>query len=106
MSSLFLIRVEGGPTVEPSPSKRRLSLGTRRLLPRRLWICLAMAASFLAASAGLIVPPIVRQAHKDRCAENLKRLGVAMQNFHEAHGHFPAAAITGKSGTPLLSWRV
>ena len=29
-----------------------------------------------------------------------------MQKFHEAHGHFPAAAITDKSGTPLLSWRV
>ncbi len=97
MSSLFLIRVDGGPAVEPSPSKRRLRLGSRRFLPRRLWICLAVAAAFLAASAGLTVPPIVRQAHKDRCAEKLKRLGVAMQNFHEAHGHFPAAAITDKA---------
>ena len=57
-------------------------------------------------SAGTIVPQYVRQAHKDRCPEKLKRLGVAMNQFHEAHGHFPAAAITDKSGTPLLSWRV
>jgi hypothetical protein len=36
----------------------------------------------------------------------LKRLGLALNQFHEAHGHFPAAAITDKSGTRLLSWRV
>ena len=67
---------------------------------------MAMAAAFLAASAGVIVPPIVRQDHKDRCVQQLKRLGLALHEFHEAHGHFPAAAITDKSGTPLLSWRV
>ena len=56
--------------------------------------------------AGVVVPPIIRQDHKDRCVQQLKRLGLALHDFQDAHGHFPAAAITDKSGTPLLSWRV
>ena len=37
---------------------------------------------------------------------NLKRIGLAMHNYESAEGHFPPAAITGKDGKPLLSWRV
>ena len=37
---------------------------------------------------------------------NLKRIGLALQNYQAAEGHFPPAAITGKDGKPLLSWRV
>ena len=29
-----------------------------------------------------------------------------MYNYREAHGRFPAAAIQGPDGKPLLSWRV
>jgi RNA polymerase sigma factor (sigma-70 family) len=37
---------------------------------------------------------------------NLKRIGLALVNYQSAEGHFPPAAITGKDGKPLLSWRV
>jgi len=37
---------------------------------------------------------------------NLKRIGLALYNYHDALVHFPPAAITGKDGKPLLSWRV
>jgi len=106
MSSLFLIRMDGGPAVDTSSSQRRFNPGLRRFVPRGWWVCIAVLAVSLAACAGAIVPRIVRQQHKERCSQQLKRLGLAMQAFHEAHGHFPAAAITDKSGTPLLSWRV
>ena len=37
---------------------------------------------------------------------NLKRIGLALHNYQAAEGQFPPAAITGKDGKPLLSWRV
>jgi RNA polymerase sigma factor (sigma-70 family) len=37
---------------------------------------------------------------------NLKQIGVALQNYEAAYGKFPAPAIYSKDGKPLLSWRV
>src|SRR5262245_56693586 len=39
-------------------------------------------------------------------ANNLKQIGVAMHTYHDKHRSFPAAAIYGKDGKALLSWRV
>jgi len=47
-------------------------------------------------------PPAVQM----RIANNLKQVGLAMHNYREVHGRFPAAAIQGPDGKPLLSWRV
>ncbi len=42
-----------------------------------------------------------------RSASNLSRIAKAIHAHLEAHKYdFPAAAIVGKDGTPLLSWRV
>jgi prepilin-type processing-associated H-X9-DG protein len=45
-------------------------------------------------------------ARRAQCVNNLKQIGLAMHNFHDANGHFPPAAITDADGKPLLSWRV
>ncbi len=37
---------------------------------------------------------------------NLKQMALAMHNYNDVNGHFPAQAIYDKSGKPLLSWRV
>ena len=54
--------------------------------------------------------PLVFQAvsalRKNQCEANLTRLGVAFQNYQQAHGHFPGPALVRKDGSPLLSWRV
>jgi hypothetical protein len=39
-------------------------------------------------------------------ADQLKKIGVALHNYHDAYATFPAAAITDKNGKALLSWRV
>src|SRR2546425_3852080 len=31
---------------------------------------------------------------------------MAMHNYHDLHGRLPAAAVCGKDGQPVLSWRV
>jgi prepilin-type processing-associated H-X9-DG protein len=45
-------------------------------------------------------------ARRAQCTNNLKQIGLALNNYESAHGNFPAPAITGKDGRPLLSWRV
>jgi hypothetical protein len=36
----------------------------------------------------------------------LKKLAAAFKAYHTEYGHYPAASLAGKDGTPLLSWRV
>ena len=43
---------------------------------------------------------------KERVSANLKQVGMGLATYHQLNGHFPPAAILGKDGRPLLSWRV
>lgn len=58
----------------------------------------------------LFLYPMVQSARESAgraaCVNNYKQIGLALHNFHNAHGRFPPAAITNKQGQPLLSWRV
>jgi hypothetical protein len=65
-----------------------------------------------AAGAGLLVS-IQQGVEKARDASmrtqsmnNLKQIGLAFWNYHDASKHFPSPASHSRDGKPLLSWRV
>jgi hypothetical protein len=63
----------------------------------------------LLALAAVLTPTVyaAREAARvTQCKCNLKQLGLAFHNYHDAHKAFPPAAICDQNGSPLLSWRV
>jgi Protein of unknown function (DUF1559) len=45
-------------------------------------------------------------AQREEVKTNLKILGLALHNFHDAMGYFPTDIVDAKTKKPLLSWRV
>ena len=53
----------------------------------------------------LLSPGVIERREPSRrtqCKNNLKQIGLAMHNYHDDNGSFPAAAL----GSPPVSWRI
>jgi len=70
------------------------------------WLALGGIALVVTLIACVAFRNWLRESHRRQCVDQLKFLGLAMHEYHEKHGHFPAPAIFHPDGTPLLSWRV
>jgi len=73
------------------------------------------ASATLTVRSDLDVAPLIAQitgapgtdgAAISRTQNNMKQIGLAMHNYHDATGAMPSSAVLGKKGKPLLSWRV
>jgi len=62
----------------------------------------AVGASMLAPAVG----KLREHAERIKSQNDLKQIALALHNYHDANGTFPAAAVVDKKGKPMLSWRV
>lgn len=63
----------------------------------------------LLAFRAAVVPAIAQAqgaAQQAQATNNLRQIGIAFHNYHDAHGSFPPSFVTDENGTPLYSWRV
>jgi prepilin-type processing-associated H-X9-DG protein len=93
-------RVEGVPNPARVP---RTFLGCGCLV----WA--AVGLLFLGVIGALLLPPVGQPREAGRrmqCANYLKQIGLAMQNYHSKYGCFPPAYVADAKGRPLYSWRV
>ncbi len=69
-----------------------------------------LLVSLDAAQVRAVLAPAVQralaEAERTGRGNNLKMLGLALHNHHDATGAFPAVASHDKQAKPLLSWRV
>ncbi|WP_205678748.1 YfbK domain-containing protein [Aquisphaera insulae] len=75
---------------------------------RARWELLALGGLGLGLLALILVAmqPVRHSLRRNRCTENLRQIGLALQEYHNAFGCYPPAAIVDRQGKPLLSWRV
>jgi hypothetical protein len=51
-------------------------------------------------------PTVAVRGRLSPCEANLRRIAMAMQRYHEAHGYYPPAYLADENGQPMHSWRV
>lgn len=82
---------------------------------RALTVILAVVGSLFAGAVvisvlvALLVPAVglaKRSQAKRNCSENLRKIGMALQQYHQMNGTYPPAYLTDAAGKPMHSWRV
>jgi hypothetical protein len=80
--------------------------------PRRRIGCWlgAIVVLMVIVAAGSVLWPAVKAAREAArgasCRGMLVQCGIAMHNYHDAHGTFPPAYLADQQGRPMHSWRV
>lgn len=73
------------------------------------FIELLVVLAILGIVVAILLPPVTRSsrggARRTQCRNNLKQIGLALHNYHDAFGAFPPAYTVDADGKPLHSWR-
>jgi hypothetical protein len=89
---------EIGPSASESAGHHKIRWGA--------WSAVAIACVAIAAVA-LIWQSISRSvANAAACTENIKKIVLAMHEYHDTNMQFPPAYFADRAGRPIHSWRV
>jgi prepilin-type N-terminal cleavage/methylation domain-containing protein len=96
-----MLVVEAGGPMNSMKSSRRESRSARSAFTL---VELLVVIAIIGVLVALLLPAVqqVREAaRRSHCANNLRQIGVALQNFHDAKGYFPPAYVGNptESGT-------
>jgi prepilin-type processing-associated H-X9-DG protein len=86
-----------------------LDLSGRSLRNGLIFILFIIGCDTVGIGLSHLLPAIqaAREASRRvQCVENLQRIGLAMQSYHQKYGCFPPSFIPDENGKPKHSWRV
>jgi hypothetical protein len=72
----------------------------------RRWIVATVVVLSLSGAFVLMVRHYQRSANSEHCRNNLRQIGLGLNNYVDARGSFPPAYVADATGRPAHSWRV
>jgi prepilin-type processing-associated H-X9-DG protein len=81
-------------------------LVTRRLYAAARTFYVVIIVGLLAGFIDATSPRSHQPARRSVCSNNLRQIGIALQEYHQKYGSFPPAFVADSAGKPLYSWRV
>lgn len=74
----------------------------------RWLINVVLSIVLFVVAINVLFPPLCSPEgfRRSGCQNNLKHIGLALHNYHDAYACFPPAFIADETGRPMHSWRV